>query len=179
MKIDIHHHHHWGAEEKAILLQLQKTLLPVGAKLDGILEKLNFMADQEQQLNENIAGLRDVTVDGFKSISEAVDKAAQRVIQRLEEKDIDLSDEIGILNQMKSTTRELASGAVQRLDQIAAPIRETDPPDETTGGGEGGGGETEEETTGEGETGGESETGDPEADTNPFPPSGDSETNSQ
>ena len=120
MKFDIHFHHHLNAEDAALLRRFNKGILTVEAKLDRIWEKLQIMNKEEQQLNTDIGELRELTTSGFQSISESVDKAAQRVIQRLEEKDIDLTDEISLLQEMKSTVRNSVSGAVEQLDRIAA-----------------------------------------------------------
>lgn len=132
MRLDIHHYHHQDAEVLKKLSQILQVVLPVERKLELIQEQINFMANEEQQLNEGISQLRDATVEGFQSVNKAVEKAAQRVIQRLEENDADLSDEIQILREMKSAVRTSTDEAVTRLDKIAQPKIDADPPKEDT-----------------------------------------------
>lgn len=104
-------------------------------RMEAILMQMN---EQERQLNESINSLRDVSVNGFESLKTQVSEATGRVIGKMEEKDIDLSEEIKMLNDLTQVVSNRTEETVASLQGIApadvsapAPAPE-EPADETS-----------------------------------------------
>lgn len=94
------------------------------------------MANQESQLDEALSGLKTIVTEGFESIGSSVSSAADRVIRALQESDVDLSDEIDALNEMKEAVESQVSETTAKLGQIAPGPIDTEPVHETASKGE-------------------------------------------
>lgn len=133
------------AEDLKTLAVIKLSLARIEARQILFGGKLNTMSDQEKQLNDTITSLRETTVQGFNDLGDNVQKATQRVIQRLEKnEDADLSEEIGLLQELQSTMRDSTKKIADDLGNIAPPdesgdssaIGETGPSSVATSSGE-------------------------------------------
>jgi hypothetical protein len=104
-----------------VLVTAQRT----SSQLTGIERKLETMAnEQERQLDQALADMK-----------QAVTAATERVIQKLEAKDIDLSDEINDVRSIQAAVAGLAADVPQPpAPPVAAPVDQPASGDGTTEG---------------------------------------------
>ena len=115
---------------------MSAALANVKNQLNIVEENLTMkMNQQEQHLNEAINSLTETSVNGFESLQVEVKNATDRVIGKLEERDIDLSDEIKMLTDLSSVVSNRTQETVSSLQGIApasADVPTEEPPAEET-----------------------------------------------
>lgn len=76
------------------------------------------MNNQEQELNNKIADLATAVGTGFSELNSSVGNAVDRITRRLDEREIDLSDETAALAALKDSVQSGSTDTINRINAI-------------------------------------------------------------